>query len=76
MMAVIGSARIRALSWYAYCSVTSGNNKLLRRRHGRLSEEAVIRALEQTDGHRASAAQLLGVSERTLYRYVQRLRSA
>jgi two-component system response regulator AtoC len=56
--------------------MTSGNNKLLRRRHGRLSEEAVIRALEQTDGHRASAAQLLGVSERTLYRYVQRLRQA
>lgn len=56
--------------------VTSGSNKLLRRRHGRLSEDAVIRALEQTDGHRASAAQLLGVSERTLYRYVQRLRSA
>ena len=56
--------------------VTAGNNKLLRRRHGRLSEEAVIRALEQTDGHRASAAQLLGVSERTLYRYVQRLRQA
>jgi transcriptional regulator with GAF, ATPase, and Fis domain len=56
--------------------MTAGNNKLLRRRHGRLSEEAVIRALEQTDGHRASAAQLLGVSERTLYRYVQRLRQA
>ncbi len=54
--------------------VTAGNNKLLRRRHGRLSEEAVMRALEQTDGHRASAAQLLGVSERTLYRYVQRMR--
>ena len=56
--------------------MTTGNNNLLRRRHGRLNEEAVIRALEQTDGHRASAAQLLGVSERTLYRYVQRLRDA
>jgi two-component system response regulator AtoC len=55
-------------------AVTAGNNNLLRRRHGRLNEEAVIHALEQTDGHRADAAQLLGVSERTLYRYVQRLR--
>ncbi|MEN8170947.1 MAG: sigma-54-dependent Fis family transcriptional regulator [Pseudomonadota bacterium] len=55
-------------------AASTGNNNLLRRRHGRLSEEAVIRALEQTEGHRASAAQLLGVSERTLYRYVQRLR--
>ena len=53
--------------------VTTGANKLLHRRHGRLSEEAVLHALEQTDGHRASAAQLLGVSERTLYRYIQRL---
>lgn len=53
---------------------TSGNNNLIQRRHGRLNEEAVLRALEQTDGHRANAAQLLGVSERTLYRYVQRLR--
>jgi two-component system response regulator AtoC len=53
---------------------TGNRNNLLRRRHGRLNEEAVMRALEQTDGHRSSAAQLLGVSERTLYRYVQRLR--
>lgn len=54
--------------------VSAGHNKLLRRRNGRLSEEAVMQALEQSSGHRASAAQLLGVSERTLYRYVQRLR--
>jgi transcriptional regulator with PAS, ATPase and Fis domain len=60
----------------AHTELIAGNNKLIRRRHGRLSEDAVIRALEQTDGHRANAAQLLGVSERTLYRYVQRLRQA
>ena len=52
----------------------SSNNNLIQRRHGRLNEEAVMRALAQTNGHRANAAQLLGVSERTLYRYVQRLR--
>lgn len=50
------------------------NNNLIQRRHGRLTEEAVLRALAQSDGHRANAARFLGVSERTLYRYVQRLR--
>ncbi len=54
----------------------NSNNNLLQRRHGRLNEEAVMRALVQSDGHRAHAAQLLGVSERTLYRYVQRLRES
>ncbi|MCW8828714.1 MAG: sigma 54-interacting transcriptional regulator [Gammaproteobacteria bacterium] len=49
-------------------------NNLIRRRNGRLNETAVLRALEQCEGHRARAAQQLGVSERTLYRYVQRLR--
>jgi PAS domain S-box-containing protein len=52
----------------------SSQHNLLQRRNGRLNEEAVLRALEETGGHRANAAQLLGVSERTLYRYVQRLR--
>ncbi len=48
--------------------------KILSRRHGRLNEEAVIKALELARGHRARAAELLGVSERTLYRYIQRLK--
>ena len=48
--------------------------ELLNRRHGRLTEKAVLHALHQTTGHRGDAARLLGVSERTLYRYVQRLR--
>jgi len=52
----------------------SASPNLLHRRHGRLNEEAVMQALEQCNGHRAKAANLLGVSERTLYRYVQRLR--
>jgi PAS domain S-box-containing protein len=54
--------------------IGKGNNNLIKRRHGRLNEEAVLRALDQCNGHRANAAELLGVSERTLYRYVQRLR--
>ena len=47
---------------------------LLRRRY-RLTESAVLDALQQCDGHRAQAAAMLGVSERTLYRYIQRLRT-
>jgi len=51
-----------------------GGRRLLQRRNGRLNDEDVIRALEECDGHRARAAQVLGVSERTLYRYVERMR--
>jgi transcriptional regulator with GAF, ATPase, and Fis domain len=47
---------------------------LLERRSGRYTEEAIMHALRECDGHRARAAQALGMSERTLYRYVQRLR--
>jgi PAS domain S-box-containing protein len=50
------------------------NSALLERRKGRLREEEVLRALQLFGGHRARAAQSLGVSERTLYRYVQRMR--
>jgi transcriptional regulator with GAF, ATPase, and Fis domain len=49
---------------------------LLSRRHGHLSEEEVQAALTRCSGHRARAASMLGVSERTLYRYIQRLRQA
>ncbi len=53
----------------------SGNqNSLLNRRSGRLTNEQVMDALERCHGHRSDAAKLLGVSERTMYRYVQRLR--
>jgi len=54
--------------------VNSMGRRLLQRRNGRLTDEEVLRALDQCDGHRARAAQRLGVSERTLYRYVERLR--
>ncbi len=50
--------------------------KLLNRRTGRLTEQDVIRALQETGGHRAQAAEKLGVSERTLYRYIRKLRGA
>ena len=48
--------------------------ELLKPRGARLSDEAVIEALKRSGGHRSDAARLLGVSERTLYRYVQKLR--
>ncbi len=40
----------------------------------RLSDEDILRALQQSNGHRLHAARLLGISERTLYRQIQRLR--
>lgn len=49
---------------------------LLKPRGTRITDEAVIDALRQSGGHRNDAAKLLGVSERTLYRYVQKLRDA
>jgi len=43
-------------------------------RRGRLDREKVLQALTHANGHRRQAASLLGVSERTLYRYVRQLR--
>ncbi len=51
--------------------VTAG---LLHRRRGRLTDEAIVAALERHAGHRGQAASELGVSERTLYRHLRRLR--
>lgn len=53
-------------------SLTS--QKLIERRNGRLSLNDILNALEKANGHRADAARMLGISERTLYRYVQKLR--
>ncbi len=53
-----------------------GGRRMLQRRNGRLTDDEVLHALESCDGHRAKAAQRLGVSERTLYRYVERMRGA
>ena len=43
-------------------------------RRGRLTDQMVLDALEKSQGHRARAAQLLHVSERTLYRHIKRMR--
>jgi len=52
------------------------SQKLIERRNGRLNLNDIMHALEKANGHRADAARLLGISERTLYRYVQKLRES
>jgi len=39
-----------------------------------LDDVTVVAALKKFDGHRKNAADHLGVSERTLYRYMKQLR--
>ena len=43
-------------------------------RNGRLDEQAVLKTLKICSGHRREAARMLGVSERTLYRYISKMR--
>ena len=50
-------------------------DNLLNRRRAHLDERQVIEALNKTNGHRKKAADMLGVSERTLYRYVQQIKT-
>ena len=49
--------------------------QLLNRRGGRLPDEAILAALKRARGHRQIAASMLDISERTLYRHIQRLRA-
>jgi len=53
---------------------SEGHEKLVTRRR-RLDDDMVLQVLKQCNGHRNRAARLLGVSERTLYRYVSKMRS-
>jgi len=43
-------------------------------RRGRLDDHTVLLALKKCGGHRGRAASLLGVSERTLYRFMSKMR--
>jgi len=54
---------------------TTTSNEWITRRN-RLDDDVVMSALQRFDGHRKRAAEFLGVSERTLYRHMQRLRKA
>ncbi len=49
---------------------------LLNHNKQQLDTERVIAALNETKGHRKKAAELLGVSERTLYRHVKKIKSS
>ncbi len=44
-------------------------------RRNTLTDDSIFEALRRTGGHRRDAARLLGVSERTIYRYMQKLRT-
>ncbi len=50
---------------------TTLNDASTHRGTHRVSQEQVLEALAQCDGHRLRAAQLLGVSERTIYRHLK-----
>ena len=50
-------------------------DQLLNRRGGRISDTTILMALKRARGHRQQAASMLDISERTLYRHIQRLRA-
>ncbi len=60
---------------YAQSASATGRDLLLRRRSGRLDDESILSTLAECGGHRGRAAARLGVSERTLYRHLKRLRA-
>jgi two-component system response regulator AtoC len=49
--------------------------RMLVRRRDEVDEDSVLQALHQHNGHRKAAAQMLGISERTLYRHMKKLRN-
>ena len=49
--------------------------RMLVRRRDSVDEAAVLHALRQHNGHRKAAAHMLGISERTLYRLMKKLRA-
>jgi len=52
------------------------NLELLSRCGDRPTDQQIMSVLSKSKGHRADAAKKLGISERTLYRHIKRLRSA
>lgn len=55
-------------------SDTVNNRGLITRRGAIPDDQTVLAALNEAKGHRAEAAQALGVSERTLYRHLKKMR--
>jgi len=54
--------------------MTNNENISLMNRRNALDTASVIEVLQQTEGHRKRAAEILGVSERTLYRFMRKIR--
>lgn len=52
----------------------STDHDVLKRSHGRHGKDRILNAHKQCNGNRSHAASMLGVSERTIYRYVKKLR--
>jgi DNA-binding NtrC family response regulator len=52
----------------------SDDYNFLNRSQGKHDKDRILSALRQCNGNRSRAADLLGVSERTIYRYVKKLR--
>ncbi|MCK5359050.1 MAG: sigma-54-dependent Fis family transcriptional regulator [Gammaproteobacteria bacterium] len=58
-----------------YSIPDSSDYDFLSRSQGRHDKDRILNALRQCNGNRSRAADLLGVSERTIYRYVKKLRA-
>ncbi len=50
------------------------DHEILNRSQGKHTKDRILNALRLCNGNRSRAAQMLGVSERTIYRYVKKLR--
>ena len=55
-------------------AATDWKRNLITRRGALPGNEVVMAALKSANGHRAEAALALGVSERTLYRHLKKMR--
>lgn len=51
-------------------------NRLLHRRRTIINDQEILAVLEKHHGHRANAARELGMSERTLYRHLQKIKDS
>lgn len=51
-------------------------NKLLHRRRTIVNDQEILAVLEKHQGHRANAARELGMSERTLYRHLHKIKNS
>jgi len=56
-------------------TIESSDYDFLNRSQGKHDKDRILGALRQCNGNRSRAADLLGVSERTIYRYVKKLRN-